>query len=817
MKSLLQDIRYGVRILLRNPGFTATAVLTLALGIGANTVVFCVARALLFPPLPYRDSAGILSLVQWHRVNGGWASSIPDFLDWKARNHVFSQMAASSYGWATVSGGTEPEEVDTAYVSDDFFALMGVAPLAGRTFLPEEYRPGAERVMVLGYGLWQRQFGGRQDALGRQLVLGGESYTVVGVMPPGFESTIFTKAFLPLAARRDSVITDRQNRRAGVFARLKPGVTLAQARREMEVIADNLSREYPVSNTDFTVDIVPWRERMTSRFHSMVGLLMGAVAFVLLISCANVANLLMARAAARQKEIAVRVAIGAARTRLIRQLLTESLLLAMLGGLAGVLLAFWSIPLLNGFYSFARPISLDAGILGAVTALAGVAALLFGSIPALLLARLDQHEILKDKIPQTRGAHGHRFRGILVIGETALSVVLLYGAALLLHSLIRYESLDKGFDARNVLNLVVNLYRDRYPRGYQVLDFSTNVLAHLERMPGKDSAAVTAPVALKSGQGTWGIMRAGWQPALGSAAPVIDSLAVSSDYFRVMRIQLLRGRAFTPQEAEQGAEAVILSEKLARQLWPREDPVGQTVKLETAGSDLPWLTVVGVAREARGHSFPSAAVEALSVYIPLGLMRVEEGRFSSVGGNRDGRFTPLRFYVRTAGDPMNQIASARAAVLEVDKRQPVFLIRTMEDKLYQEGSPRRALAVLVGVFAFVALLLASVGTYGVIAYSVSERRSEIGIRMALGAQHRDVVSLVLKQGMRILMIGLPLGLAGAFLLSGVLQNQLFGVSAADPLTVAGVGVVLGGDVLLASYFPARRAVKVDPLAALRCE
>ena len=489
----------------------------------------------------------------------------------------------------------------------------------------------------------------------------------------------------------------------------------------------------------------------------------------------------------------------------------------MLGGLAGVLLAFWAVPLVNRLYSFSRPITLDPGILGAVAALAGVAALLFGSIPALLLARLDQNEILKDKTAQARGVRGHRFRGALVVGETALSVVLLYGAALLLQSLIRFESIDKGFDARNVLNVVVNLYRDRYPRGYQLLDFSANVLAQLDRIPGKDSAAVAAPVSLKSGPGTWGIMRAGWQPALTSAAPAVDCLAVSSDYFRVMRIQVMHGRSFTPQEAEQGAGAVVLSEKLAWQFWPHEDPLGKTVKLETAGSDLPWLTVIGVAREARGHSYLSAAVEALGVYIPLGLMRVGEGRFSSVGGNRDGRFTPLRFYVRTAGDPKNQIAAVRAAVLEIDKRQPVFLIQTLEDKLYQEGSHRRSQAVLIGVFAFVALLLASVGTYGVIAYSVSERRSEIGIRMALGAQQRDVVAMVLKQGIRILLIGLPLGLAGAFLLSGVLRNQLFGVATADPLTVAGVLFVLAGIIILASYVPARRAAKVDPLGALRCE
>lgn len=817
MNTLLQDMRYSVRMLFKNPGFTAVAVLTLAVGIGANTVIFCVAKSLMFPPLPYRDASGILSLIQSHRVSGGFAASIPDFIDWKAQNSVFAQLAASSYGWATVSGGTEPEEVDTAYVSDEFFSLMGVTPLMGRTLFPEEYRTGASHVMVLGYGFWQRQFGGQSDALGHQLSVAGESFTVVGIMPPGFENQFSTKAFLPLSARKDSIPTDRQNRRAGVFARLKPGVTLAQARREMAVIADRLAKAYPASNTDVTVQVMPWRERITSRFRVMIGLLLGAVAFVLLIGCANVANLLMARATTRQKEIAVRLAMGARRVRLIRQLLTESLVLAALGGLAGVLLAFWLVPILNNIYSFARPFTLDLGILGLTAGLVGITALLFGATPALLLARLELNDVLKDKTAGASGLRSHRLRNALVVGEMALSLVLLYGAALLIQSFIRYESLDKGFNPRNLLNVVVNLYKDRYPRGSQVVEFGRDVLAQFEHLPGGESAAVATPISLKSSAGSWGITTVGWQEDAGAGAPMIDSLALSSDYFHVMGIPLLRGRPFTRLEAEQGAPSVILSERLARLLWPEEKPIGKSVKLETAESNLPWLSVVGVAREARGHSFPSAGTEALGLYIPMRLIRVDEGRFSRVGGNRDGRFTALRFYIRTFDDPKSQAGAVRAAIASVDKLQPIFSVRTMEEKLYQEGSSRRTLAVLVGIFAFVALLLATVGTYGVMAYSTSERTSEIGIRIALGAQRKDVIALVLKQGMWAVLIGLALGLTGAAALAGILKSQLFGISAGDPLTLLGISMLLAVTTLLACCFPARRASKVDPIVALKYE
>jgi len=817
MRTLLQDIRYSIRMLSKNPGFTVVAVMTLAVGIGANSIIFCVAKSLMFPPLPFRDAGRILRLTQSHRQSGGFASSIPDFLDWKAQNHVFSQMAAVSYGWSTISGGTEPEEVDTAFVSEGFFELLGVGPQAGRLFFPEEYRPGAERVMILANAFWQRQFGGRTDALGRQLTLSGESYTMVGIMPPGFEGQFFTKAFVPLSARKDTIPTDRTNRRSGVFARLKPGVTLDQARREMTVIADRLSKAYPLSNADVTVLVEPWRERIFSRFRTMTALLLGAVGFVLLISCANVANLLMARAASRQKEIAVRLAMGAGRLRLIRQLLTESLVLAALGGIMGILLAFWSVPLLNNFYVFAGPYKMDFSILALTTALVALTALLFGSVPALLLSRFGLCEVLKDRTTRTGSIRSHHLRNILVIGELALSLVLLYGSALLMQSFLRFESVDKGFNPRNVLYVVVNAYNDRYPRGSQIVDLGNNTLAQFEHLSGRESEAVAIPIALKSNLTSWGIATAGWQADAAGSAPVIDTLAVSSDYFRVMEIPLMRGRTFTQQESEQGERAVIVSEKLAHMLWPGDDPIGKTLRLDTVQFDMPWLSVLGVAREARGHSFPSAGVEALGLYIPYGLMRMGDGGFARVGGNRDGRFTSLRFYIRTKGDPKSQAIPARAAVSAVDKQQPVFSVRTMEEKLSLEGAPRRAMAIMVGVFAIVALLLAAVGTYGVMAYSVSERTPEIGIRMALGAERGDALALVLKHGVRLLLIGLPLGLGGAFALSGVLKSQLFGVSSSDPVTLVGVSLMLAGVTISACYLPARRAAKVDPMVALRYE
>ena len=817
MQTLFQDVRYSIRMMLKNPGFTGAAVLTLAVGIGANTVIFCVAKGLMYPPLPYRDAGAILNLFESHLAHGGFGSSIPDYLDWKEQNHVFEQMAAVSYGWSTISGGAEPEDVDTAFVSDGFFELLGGAPLVGRLFLPEEYRPGGEPVMLLSYSFWQRQFGGRPDALGRQLTLSGEGYTVVGIMPPGFEVPFYTKAFLPLNARKDSIPKDRTNRRSGVFARLKPGVALTQARREMSVIAKGLEAAYPASNTDIAVNVLSWRERSYSRFQVMIALLVGAVAFVLLIGCANVANLLMARATSRQKEIAIRLSIGARRLRLIRQLLTESLVLAMLGGMLGVLLAVWSIPVLNSFSAFPHPFAIDIGILALTFTLVGITALLFGCIPAFLLARLGLSEVLKDKATRSGSMRSHRFRNALVVGELTLSLVLLYGAALLIQSFLRYEFLEKGFDPHNVLNVVVNVYKDRYPRGAQVADFGRDVLANLEHLPGGESGALATPISLKSRSGSWGIAIAGGSTDQAGIAPVIDPLAISSDYFRVMKISLLLGRPFTRQEAEQGTPIAILSEKLAQRLWPGEDPIGKTLRLETVESGMPWHSVVGIAREARGHSFPSAGTEALGLYVPFGVLRVGEGSFTRLGGNRDGRYTSLRFYLRTANDPRSQTGAVRAAISKVDNQQPIFAVRTMEEKLYQEGSPRRALAALTGVFAVIALLLATVGTYGVMAYSVSERTPEIGIRMALGAQRSDALVLVLKQGMRLLLTGLSLGLAGAVALSSVLQSQLFGVSAGDPVTLVGVSLLLAAVALLASYIPARRAANVDPMVALRYE
>ncbi len=817
MRTFFHDVQYSVRILLNSPGFAVVAILTLAIGIGANTVIFSMARSLMFPAMPYKGADEIVAFHEEHRKTGGFGSSIPDYLDWKVQNTVFLTMAAVSYGWSTISGGAEPEDVDTAFVSENFFSLMGVPPAIGRLFRTEEYHPGAERVMILTYSFWQRQFAGRSSVLGRQLTLSGESYTVVGVMPQGFDDPFFTKAFLPLGARTDSIPSDRANRRAGVFARLRPGATLEEARREMAVIADRLSKAYPTTNKDIDVFVQSWRETMTSRFRLMISLLLSAVACVLLIGCINVANLLMARATSRQKEIAIRLALGARRFRLLRQLLTESLVLSALGGALGVLLAYWSIPLLNGLYTFQHPFRVDSRVLVATSALVGITALLFGSIPAFLLVRLGMGEVLKDKMAQSGNVRSHRFRGALVVGELALSLVLLYGAALLIRSFIRYESLDKGFNPRNVLNVTVNLYKTRYPGGQQVVDFSRNLLAKFERLPSARYFAAATPINLKPGPGGWGVTKFGALPEAAVEAPPIDPLAVSSEYFRVMEIPLLRGHSFTLLDSERGSAIVILDERLAQQLWPGEDPIGQNLKLETESSDVPWLTVVGISKRARGHSFPGVADESMGLYVPMGLIRLGDGALARLGGNRDGRFTSLRFFVRTAGEPSKLASSVRTAVLAVDNQQPVFSVQTMEEKLYREGSPRRSMATLVCLFASAALLLATVGTYGVMAYAVSERTAEIGIRMALGAQRGDVLRLVLRQGFNLLLIGLALGAGGALAFAGMLQSQMFGISANDPATLVAVSLLLAGIALLASYIPARRASSVDPMAALRCE
>ena len=808
---LWQDLRYGLRTLVRNPGFTFVAVIALALGIGANSAIFSVVNTVLLRPLPYKDPDRLV-MVWEDDTKGGYPRDTPaaaNYIDWRNQNQVFAGMAALADQSFNLTGAGEPERIDGRRVSADLFPLLGVEPQLGRAFTPEEDQPGANRVVIMSHGLWQRRFGADGNIIGKPLTFNGASFTVVGVMPPHFQfPSREVELWVPIAFTAQEA-ANRGRHYLQVIARLKPGVTLQQARAEMNTIAARLQQQHPDQNTGLGAAVTPLHEHVAGDIKPALLVLLGAVGFVLLIACANVANMLLARAAARQKEIAVRVALGASRWRLLRQFLAESVLLAALGGGVGLLLAVWGVSLLKTFIpeniSQVRAITVDAKVLIFTLLVSLLTGLIFGLAPAAHASILNLNETLKEGgRDSAAGSRGNRIRGLLVVGEVAVSLVLLIGAGLLINSFLRLRNVDPGFRTDNLLTMSVVLPQQKYPDRARRSAFYTELVRRVEALPGVKSAAVANWIPLvRQGDSIGFSIEGRPDPAPGQGKrPTVVTRVVHPHYFRTMGIQFLRGREFGEQDKVDSPAAAVISETMARRFWPGEDPLGKRITPGRPDSTDPddWVTIVGVVKDVR--QFELVADPKPQMYLSY---------------VQAGFFAPRHLVVSTNVEPLSLAATVRKAVWEIDKDQPVSDVSTMEDVLSESIARQRFSMLLLGIFAALALALAAVGIYGVLSYSVAQRTHEMGVRMALGAQRSDVLRLVVGQGLKLVLVGVALGLAAAFVLTRVMSSLLFGVSATDPTTFITISLVLTGVAVLASYIPARRATKVDPMIALRYE
>ncbi|HEV2708113.1 MAG TPA: ABC transporter permease [Pyrinomonadaceae bacterium] len=801
LESFWQDLRFGTRVLVRKPGFAATAVLTLALGIGANTAIFSVVNAVMLKPLPYEDADRLVMLTERHEKIPTRAVSYANFLDWRDRNQAFEAMSTVRRWYLTLTGTGQPERLAAGMVTSDYFSIMRVKPLMGRDFLREEDRPGANYVTILSYGFWQSRFGGDESIIGQSITLDNRPFTVIGVMPPVFRQDDSPPLWVligPWTVQQDWM--KRDMRTAGsVIARLKPGVTLAAARADMSAVKEELIRLHPWTNAGHTITVKTLYENVVGETRQSLLLLLGAVGFVLLIACANVANLLLARAAARQKEFAVRSALGASRLRLVRQMLTECVLLALLGGVCGLLLAWWGLDLFKAANPSGIPrleeLSLDYRVLGFTLLVTLLTGLLFGLAPARQIRTQGLNEMLKEGVKGTTGGGQGRLCGAFVVAEIALALVLLIGAGLLARSLARLLNSDFGFDARHVATLGIALPSSRYAERERIGQFYQQLLERVAALPGVEAVSLSNEIPGRETGWTNDIAIPGHPQIKPGGEINVDWGIISADYFEVMRIPILRGRAFTPQEVAEGSPVVIIDERLAREFWPNGDAIGQHLLYD---SPTPHQ-IVGVIKNVRNYG--TGAESRIKIYTPLNRSRLAASTLA----------------VRTTTDLRGLSALLTREIHAIDKELPVSEMGTVEQSLSHEISARRVSTVLLGVFSAVALVLAAIGIYGVMAHTVAQRTHEIGVRMALGAQKRDVLRLVIGQGMRLALIGVGVGLAASFALTRVLSSLLYGVSASDPLTFASIALLLTLVALLACYIPARRATKVDPMIALRYE
>jgi len=796
---MVQDLIYALRWLRKNPGFTLLAVLMLAVGIGVNTAMFSVINAVLLQPLPFSEADRIV----WMNESGPEIKnrqlSYPNFVDWRARNQVFEAMSLFR-GWSVNLTGTDkPENLDARIVTADYFKVMRATPVLGRDFTPEDDQPGAAAVTIISYGFWQQRFAGDPNIAGKQILLEDQPHTIIGVAPPDFTHHGPPPLWVlmgPLNWKHRDV------RDAGnVIARLKPGVTIDQARAEMNRISQQLRQEHPVANAGAdTVNVVSLQESITGRVTTALKILFVAVALVLLIACANVANLLLARAATRRKEFAVRAALGASRFRIVRQMLVESLVLAFAGGVLGLVLALWTMALLSRVAHETVPrmsgLAINGKILAVNLAVSLLTGILFGVLPALRSSRTDLQETLKDSSSTTMDTTGKKLRGTLVVAEVALSVALLVGAGLLVKSLVRLFQSDNGFDPNGVLTMELKVSRNRGRDTAELNRLLHQVLQGVQAQAGVDKAALSAALpGLDNGWQNDIAVEGEGKRKLGELINV-DWSIVSADYFQTMKIPLLRGRTFTRDEDEQGKPVVLVDENLARRFWPNEEALGKHIKYDSATPH----EIIGIVPAVK--TYGSEATPLIRIYTPMGRAPQRNATLSIRANNVDAK---------------TLTAAVMRTVHEIDKDLPITEVATLDDILARESSTRRFNAGLFSVFAALALALAVTGVYGVLSYSVSQRTHEVGIRMALGAGRRDVLRLFMQQGMRLVLLGLVIGLVGAFALTRLMSSLLFGVSATDKLTfvVVALGLTIVG--VCACYLPARRATKVDPLVALRYE
>ena len=811
METLIHDIRYGLRTMRKSPGFTAVAVIALALGIGANTAIFSVVNALLLKPLPYKDADRLVLI--WHTyplLKLDQASvSAPSYIEYRDMTSSFEEVATATEWKVNLTGGGEPERLQGARVSYNLFSTLGVQPVAGRSFLSEEDQPGKNRVVVLSYGLWQRRFGGDPGLVGQTITLDGSSYDVVGVMPKGFVFMIEVDLFTPTAFTSEDLAANNHGFEYLVcVARTKPTVTIAQASAEMNALADQLRPQFYGPNWGITV--VPLREQLVGSFRAALFILLGAVGCVLLIACANVANLLLARASARHKEIAVRTALGASRSRIVRQLLTESVLLATVGGALGLLLAFVGIRLLvlgvpediTGFIVGWRDISISTPVLGFTLAVSMLTGIIFGLVPALHASKPDLNESLKEGgRGGTEGRQRNLIRSSLVVAEVAIAMVLLVGAGLLIRSFMRLNQVSPGFNPANVVTMQLSLPRSKYAEKPQRATFFEQLVQQVSALPGVQSAAAGNNLPMSNDGWNASFAVENLQVGPDEPSPHGDPHMITLDYFRAMGIPLLRGRYFTDADSKDSLPVAIIDQSLAEQYWPDQDPIGKRIAAFFDGprGQRNWREIVGVVGHVKQYGLDGKS--KVQYYFP------------QTQSPQDSMY----LIVRTASDQKGMVAAIRGTLDSIDKDQPIYKVTTMEQMVANSTSQKRFSMFLLGIFAAVALLLAAVGIYGVMSYAVTQRTHEVGIRMALGAQQRDVLALVVRQGMVMTVIGVGIGLVGAYAATQVMASLLFGIGTHDPLTFVGISLLLGTVALVASFIPARRATKVDPMIALRYE
>jgi putative ABC transport system permease protein len=804
MNSILQDLKFAIRMLAKSPGFTLVAILTLALGIGANTAIFSVVNAVLLRPLPFQNSSQLVVLRETYKSVGNVAVSYPDFLDWREQSHAFTAMSVINNVNFNLSGVAQPESIDGYAVSPNFLTLLGVRPVLGRDLLPSEEKPGTAPVVLLSYQLWQSHLGGDPGVIGRSITLDGRSFSIVGVLPPTFRFLDTTDVIVPIGFFA-AEFTDRAQRGdMDVLGRLSSGVALPQAAVEMDTITARLAEQYPQSNHGFGAHLESLREAFAGDTRLAVLVLFGAVVFVLLIACVNVANLFLVRGAARAREIALRQAFGASRGRLIRQMLTESLVLAFCGGLLGIILGAWGISglgyLLHANSLQTMGVRMDLSVFLFAAVIIVLVAFAFGLIPALQATRPDVHETLKEGgRSATSTSAQHRLRGALAIAETALALVLLVGAGLMLKSLYHLIQVSPGFQPARLLYMEMDLRTDQYSKDPAILNFWQQVLDRVRVIPGVESAALGTDVPLTGTHRRSDITIEGLPTPGPGEFPHPDRHTISAAYITTMGIPLLRGRNFSDADNETAPDVALVNSTMARRFFTDGDPIGKRFLWGHPGEDEKWITIVGVVADTKLYGLDNPA--RLEVYSPY----------------RQRPSADMNLVVRSAVDPASLTSSIRAAVATIDKDQPIFDVHTMQQLVDDSISTRRLTLVLLGIFSALALILAAIGIYGVMAYSVALRTQEIGIRMALGAQQKDVLRLILGQGSRIALFGVGIGLTAAAALARLLSSLLFSVSPSDPVTFAAVAILLVAVALLACYIPARRALRVDPIIALRYE
>ena len=801
MDSLIKDIRYGIRSLLKRPAFTAIALVALALGIGANTAIFSLVNAVVLRPLPYPEPDQLVW--SWGFVrNGPTRASVspPDFLDYRNQNKTFENLAATASIPLSVNmtGNGDPERLNTSVVTGNYFEMFKIAPAIGRGFTLDNEKTGQDQVAILSYDLWQRRFGGDPGILGKTVVLNGKATEIIGVM--GRDVSFPQPADLWMPMNFDS--PDMKLRQAHFLrpvGRLKPGVNIRQAQSDLDVIAAQLEEQYPATNTGWSLRLVSLREQLVGGSRTFVFILFGAVGLVLLIACANVANLLLVRAAARQKEIALRTALGASRLRIIRQMITESVLLAIVGGALGVLLARAGVDLLVSFSQGTIPPTLSVRVDGTVLLftflLSLLTGILFGLAPALRTVQVNLIESLKEGV---RGGGENtlknRTRSVLVVLESAIAVMLLIGAGLLVRSLVALQGVNPGFDSNNVMTARLDIARKKYDTAEKRANFLSEIQTRVSNLPGVETAGVITELPLSGQPNDMPFTVEGRPPASPDQAFGADWRRVNENYFNALRIPLLRGRTFTAQEVRKSDPVVIVSQSLADQVFPNEDPLGKRLILAIGDKR---YEIIGITGDVRHRALSAAPVPTM--YVPT----FETGSVNLV--------------VRTNTDPMSIAGSVRKEVLAVDPEQPIAAVRPMTSWVEQSVAGQRYNMMLLGLFALLAVVLAATGIYGVMSYTVAQRTHEIGVRMALGARRFDVLKLVVRQGMILAVIGVAAGLLGAFVLTRVMSSFLFQVQARDPITFAAVALLLMFIAFLACLVPALRATKVDPLIALRYE